>query len=86
MQALTLMALYGFVLFQASNLLSEGSELLLLVPQLAGLVGSVVLPILGAVPDGAIMLFSGLGPGAQDNLSVSSSESRTRNLLVLRSC
>ena len=29
-----------------------GSELLLLVPSLAGIVGSVVLPILGAVPDG----------------------------------
>jgi len=32
------------------------------VPQLAGIVGSVVLPVLGAVPDGAIVLFSGLGP------------------------
>lgn len=26
-----------------------------------GIVGSVVLPVLGAVPDGAIVLFSGLG-------------------------
>ena len=47
-----------------------GSELLLLVPSLAGIVGSVVLPILGAVPDGAIMLFSGLGPGAQEQMQV----------------
>lgn len=63
---------YGFVLFQASNLISEGSDLLLLVPSLAGLVGGVVLPLLGAVPDSAIMLFSGLGDleTAQDNLSV----------------
>jgi len=63
---------YGFVLFKASNLISEGSDLLLLVPSLAGLVGGVVLPLLGAVPDGAIMLFSGLGDleTAQDNLSV----------------
>lgn len=63
---------YGFVLFQASNLISEGSELLLLVPSLAGLVGGVVLPLLGAVPDGAIMLFSGLGDiaTAQETLSV----------------
>jgi hypothetical protein len=51
-------------------MLSDGSELLLLVPSLAGIVGSVVLPILGAVPDGAIMLFSGLGPDAQEQLQV----------------
>lgn len=63
---------YGYVLFSASNLISEGSDLLLLVPSLAGLVGSVVLPLLGAVPDGAIMLFSGLGDveKAQKTLSV----------------
>lgn len=61
---------YGFVLFGASNLIKEGSELLLLVPSLAGIVGSVVLPILGAVPDGAIVLFSGLGDNAQEELSV----------------
>lgn len=69
-QVLSLLAVYGYVLFTASNMLSEGSELLLLVPSLANLVGSIVLPILGAVPDGAIMLFSGLGPGAQENLGV----------------
>jgi len=63
---------YGYVLFRASGLISEGSELLLLVPSLAGLVGGVVLPLLGAVPDGAIMLFSGLGDieTAQETLSV----------------
>jgi len=69
-QCLSLLAAYGVILFNASNMLSEGSELLLLVPSLAGLVGSIVLPILGAVPDGAIMLFSGLGPGAQEQLQV----------------
>jgi Ca2+/Na+ antiporter len=63
---------YGFVLYQASNLISEGSELLLLIPSMAGLVGGVVLPLLGAVPDGAIILFSGLGDieQAQETLSV----------------
>ena len=69
-QVLCLMSVYGYILFYASNMLSEGSELLLLVPSLAGVVGSVVLPILGAVPDGAIMLFSGLGPNAQEQLEV----------------
>jgi Ca2+/Na+ antiporter len=63
---------YGFVLFQASGMISDGSELLLLVPELAGLVGGVVLPLLGSVPDGAIILFSGLGDiaEAQETLQV----------------
>ena len=63
---------YGYVLYFASNLISEGSDLLLLIPSLAGLVGGVVLPFLGAVPDGAIMLFSGLGDveKAQETLSI----------------
>lgn len=63
---------YGYILCYASNLISEGSDLLLLVPSLAGLVGGVVLPFLGAVPDGTIMLFSGLGDieKAQETLSV----------------
>uniref|UniRef100_A0A6U4FF05 EF-hand domain-containing protein n=1 Tax=Phaeomonas parva TaxID=124430 RepID=A0A6U4FF05_9STRA len=69
-QLLFLLAAYGYILFQASNLISDGSELLLLVPSLAGLVGSCVLPVLGAVPDGAIVLFSGMGPDAQEQLSV----------------
>eukprot|EP00752_Nemacystus_decipiens_P007995 g7143.t1 len=51
-------------------MISDGSELLLLVPSLAGIVGSVVLPVLGAVPDGAIVLFSGMGDDAQSELSV----------------
>jgi len=67
---LFLMLVYGFILFKASNLISDGSELLLLIPSVAGIVGSVVLPILGAVPDGMIVLFSGLGDDAQEQLSV----------------
>ena len=43
---------YGYALFYAADLIGEGSELLLLVPSMAGLVGGVVLPLLGAVPDG----------------------------------
>ena len=33
-------------------------------------VGAVVLPILGAVPDGMVVLFSGIGPNAQTQLQV----------------
>jgi len=69
-QVLTLGLVYGYCLMYASNLISDGSELLLLVPSLAGIVGSVILPVLGAVPDGCIVLFSGLGDNAQSTLSV----------------
>ncbi|CAE7320862.1 NCL [Symbiodinium sp. KB8] len=69
-QIVFLTVMYGYVLFQASNLISDGSELLLLVPAAAPVVGSVVLPILGAVPDGMMVLFSGLGPDAQNQVSV----------------
>eukprot|EP00568_Trieres_chinensis_P011135 CAMPEP_0183296976 /NCGR_PEP_ID=MMETSP0160_2-20130417/4368_1 /TAXON_ID=2839 ORGANISM="Odontella Sinensis, Strain Grunow 1884" /NCGR_SAMPLE_ID=MMETSP0160_2 /ASSEMBLY_ACC=CAM_ASM_000250 /LENGTH=381 /DNA_ID=CAMNT_0025458689 /DNA_START=108 /DNA_END=1249 /DNA_ORIENTATION=- len=63
---------YGYILYKASNMIAEGSDLLLLVPSVAGIVGSIILPILGAVPDGAIMLFSGLGDKeqAQETLSI----------------
>lgn len=69
-QLMFLFVCYGYVLMTASNMISDGSELLLLVPKLAGIVGSIVLPILGAVPDGCIVLFSGMGPDAQNQLAV----------------
>jgi hypothetical protein len=69
-QLMFLFFAYGYILMVSSNMISDGSELLLLVPSLAGIVGSIVLPILGAVPDGAIVLFSGMGPDAQNQLSV----------------
>mmetsp|Transcript_36673 Transcript_36673/g.80388 ORF Transcript_36673/g.80388 Transcript_36673/m.80388 type:complete len:566 (+) Transcript_36673:79-1776(+) len=63
-------ALYGYVLFVAANMIGDGAELLLLVPAYAGVVGSIVLPILGAVPDGMMVLCSGLGPDAQEQVKV----------------
>lgn len=69
-QLLFLLAVYGKILMNSSHMISEGSELLLLVPALAGVVGSVVLPVLGAVPDGAIVLFSGMGENAQEELTI----------------
>eukprot|EP00123_Amoebidium_parasiticum_P001141 comp12181_c0_seq1/m.6937 comp12181_c0_seq1/g.6937 ORF comp12181_c0_seq1/g.6937 comp12181_c0_seq1/m.6937 type:complete len:583 (-) comp12181_c0_seq1:478-2226(-) len=69
-QVLFFLIAYGYILFKASNLISDGSELLLLIPSLRDLVGSIVLPILGAVPDGAIVLFSGLGDNAQEEVAV----------------
>ena len=69
-QLLTIALVYGYILCYASNMISDGSELLLCVPAYAGIVGSIVLPVLGAVPDGCIVLFSGLGPQAQSTLNV----------------
>lgn len=64
-QVLSLTMVYAYILFTATNMLSDGSELLLLVPSMAGIVGSVVLPILAAVPNGAILGGkSGLSPHA----------------------
>jgi Ca2+/Na+ antiporter len=68
MAMLLMTVIYGVVLYQSSNLIADGSELLLLIPSVAGLVGSIVLPILGAVPDGMMTLSSGLGPDAQNNV------------------
>ena len=47
-QLLFLGLCYGYILMQASNMISDGSELLLLVPSASGVVGSVVLPVLGS--------------------------------------
>ena len=69
-QLFGLMAGYGFMLMNAATLIGDGAELLLLVPSMATLVGTLVLPVLGAVPDGAIVFFSGLGPTAQEDLAV----------------
>jgi len=67
---LFLTVVYAVILYQSSNLISGGSELLLLVPSVASLVGSIVLPILGAVPDGTMTLFSGMGPDAQNEVGI----------------
>lgn len=69
-QLLFLTAVYGYVLVTASGMISDGSELLLLVPSIAGMVGSVVLPVLGAVPDTLMVLFSGIGPNPAETVSV----------------
>jgi len=58
-QILTLLVGYGYILYVASEMISEGSELLLLIPSLAGIVGSCVIPILvsrcsGGLPTSAL--------------------------------
>mmetsp|Transcript_9492 Transcript_9492/g.11878 ORF Transcript_9492/g.11878 Transcript_9492/m.11878 type:complete len:625 (+) Transcript_9492:49-1923(+) len=69
LQLLELFIAYAYLLYIGCTLISDGAELLMLTPY-SKLVGAVILPILGAVPDGAIVLFSGLGPDAQTSLDV----------------
>lgn len=63
-------------------MISEGSELLLLVDSMKNMVGSVVLPVLGAVPDCAIVLFSGLGENAAEQVISKSHQSITYILTI----
>ena len=56
--SLSLMLVYGYVLLQGADLISSGSELLLEILD-PGLIGGLVLPILGALPDAAIIVISG---------------------------
>jgi len=65
---LFLMACYGFILFKAAEFIGDGSEKLLLIYG-PGIVGGLLIPILGAIPDGAIVLVSGLGSDAQCEVS-----------------
>jgi Ca2+/Na+ antiporter len=72
LQLVFMFVVYGYVLFISADMIGDGAELLLLVPGYADMVGSIVLPILGAIPDGMMVLFSGIGPlaVAQENVAV----------------
>jgi Ca2+/Na+ antiporter len=61
---------YIALLIFGSKRIASGGELLLLVPSLSKIVGGIILPILGAVPDGAMILFSGLGEKAEEQVAV----------------
>lgn len=60
-QLLFFVLLYGTIVLNASNLIVRGTELLLLLPRIAPLVGNLILPIVASVPDSLLMLFSGMG-------------------------
>lgn len=62
--------LYGYILSIGADMIGDGAELLMLCPSIAPLVGSIVVPILGAVPDGMMVLCSSLGDDAQEQISV----------------
>jgi len=70
LQLLFITVCYVLILIYGSQKIADGGELLLLVPSLSGIVGGIILPILGAVPDGAMILFSGLGDDAAKEVAV----------------
>ncbi|XP_028416734.1 sodium/calcium exchanger NCL2-like [Dendronephthya gigantea] len=67
---LLLIVFYGVILIVAAKLISDGAELLLDLGLHAGIIGGIVLPLLGVVPDAAIIVVSGLKPDAQYQISV----------------
>lgn len=56
---LVLMVFYGYILAKGSKILADGCELLMEVLD-PGFIGGLLLPILGALPDSAIIFVSGL--------------------------
>ncbi|XP_020251410.1 uncharacterized protein LOC109828852 [Asparagus officinalis] len=62
---LFLVIAYGFLMFKAATYLSSGSELLLEILG-PGLVGGLLLPILGALPDAMLILVSGLSGSKEE--------------------
>ncbi|KAG1679416.1 hypothetical protein FOA52_007707 [Chlamydomonas sp. UWO 241] len=52
-------AVYGYILLQGAGLLGAGSEMLLEILN-PGIIGGVVLPLLGAIPDSLIIVNAGL--------------------------
>jgi len=67
---LILMVFYGGLLGCAAKFISDGAEMLLDFGFPPSVIGGVVLPVLGAVPDCGIIVASGMGDDAQEKLSV----------------
>jgi hypothetical protein len=56
-QVCFLLAIYLAFIFYGSLLLAQGSELLIFVPSVAPIVGTILIPILGQLPDALIVIF-----------------------------
>jgi len=54
------MVVYGYFLLQGAQLIGDGSEMLLHVLD-PGIIGGLVLPVLGALPDAIMIVVAGLG-------------------------
>lgn len=63
---LVMIILYAIVLAVAAKMISDGAELLLDLGLPAAIIGGVVLPLLGAVPDAVMIIFSGVGGSREE--------------------
>lgn len=68
-QLIIITGIYGYILYVGSNMIGDGAEQLMVFPSVKGIVGSVIVPFLGAVPDSMMVMFSGFGPDAQTQVS-----------------
>lgn len=69
-QLFFLLVVYGSIVIFSSLLMAAGSELLIFIPAISGIVGSVIIPILAQVLDAFIIIFSCLGAKAQQELKI----------------
>lgn len=56
---LILVAFYGILLGFSAKMISDGAEMLLDLGLPPAIIGGVLLPLLGAIPDSAMIIFSG---------------------------
>lgn len=68
---LVLIGFYALILGFSAKLISDGAELLLDIGLPAAIIGGVVLPLLGAIPDSVMIIFSGLGDRVKANQELS---------------
>jgi hypothetical protein len=69
-QVLFLTGVYMTVLSWASRCVFSACELLLCVPEYAYVVGSLILPVIGALPEALLILYAGLGANPSDTLCI----------------
>ncbi|XXQ37429.1 EF-hand domain-containing protein [Plasmodiophora brassicae] len=63
----TLIVIYVYFLCVASSILSRGCNMLLQIYG-PGVIGGLVIPMLGAIPDGVLILISGMGTGSTHDI------------------
>ena len=60
------MLVYGWILLQSADYIGDAAEdMLEKCPSYGKIIGALLVPILGAIPDGMMILLSGMGSGSQ---------------------
>jgi len=69
-QLVSLLIIYFVLLWVGSYLIVSGTELLIFLPGMSSVVGSIILPVLGQLPMILLSIFAGFGAEAQQELEV----------------